>query len=318
MTQQIAYQHEPSFTGSPTMSQYLRFGHNTTLDTLSIENGLRELRWPDNNEVVDQIATTFDGSLSITFEPTNPWWLNHAFGQPPADGGEASAPYSYTWTPVGGGESVQSARVYVGVDNAGIGTVERELKGVVLAEMEVSCSVGEAPTVTLTGFYADESKNTSLTDFSGSLEGEEEPLVFHQGDLQVPESTSLGIMEDCTFSVTLNARGQRGWNRKLQEAVAGNVETRLSPTRIPQDTDIITQAYGNSTAPADSVDGAATARLRFDTPGDHALQIDVDNVAPNSYSWSNVLDAGGDLLEDVELYCGAVEVTAESAESAAL
>jgi len=31
-----------------------------------------------------------------------------------------------------------------------------------------------------------------------------------------------------------------------------------------------------------------------------------------------VLDAGGDLLEDVELYCGAVEVTAESAESAAL
>ncbi|WP_435346031.1 phage tail tube protein [Haloarchaeobius sp. HRN-SO-5] len=299
------------------MSNYIYPGQNTTLEELTLENALAELRWPDSNEVADQIATTFSGALSVSFAPTNPWFLNHVLGDPPTAGGEGSPPYSYTWTPVGGGENVQSSRWFIGFDLAS-STTERVLEGVVFPQMTVEAGVGEMPRVSLTGFYGDESSATSLTDYTGSIVGDEDPLVFHQGDLQIPQATSLARMDQCTFTVQTGARAQRDWQRHPLDAVAGSVETRLSPSKVPTDQNTLDLAYGGSAAPATTVSGAADARLKFGSPGDHSLQIDVQDVTPNTYGWQNVLDQGTDTLEDTELYCGALSITGESSQSSAV
>jgi hypothetical protein len=309
-TATVAYLHEPvgNYGGAPTDSDYKAFGRDQRVTDLSFDNALQRLRNPADPEAVETIATTFEGAFSVECVLGNPWWLNHLLGDEPVAGGEASAPYSYTWTPTTG--RVQSARVYVGVDYLN-GTTERQLEGVVFTQADLSLSIGEPVTLTLTGFYGSETPNASLTPGSAPEE-QATPLVFHSGSLEIPNSSVIAKPQDATLAVSTGARPHRGWEREPVDAVIGGVETDLSLSAIITDTSQRDLAYGGSGGPQDRVSGAADATLAFTTPGATGLTANLAGVTPGSYAWSNVGDPDADVLEDIDYTVENVELVGES------
>lgn len=314
-TSQVAYLHEPEgdYMGSPSDSDYKTPGRDATLDDITMENAIQRLRQPENPETVEAVATTFEGAIQVSFDVGNAWWHNHVFGGPPTDGGESAAPYSYTWT-LSPGE-VQSSRWYAGVDYAS-GTAERELKGVVFGSLSIQCQLGEVVTAQLTGFYGDEALNTSMTPGSQPSE-QADPLVYHGGSLEIPDGTGLNRMQSATLDIQTGARPQRDWSRHPAAAVMGAVETTLNPTKIVQGTDLLELAYGGTSSPASSVDGAASATLAFTSSGDAGLTYNMTDVTPDSHSWPNFGSPGEDVTEDSSLVVNQIEAVAESSESTA-
>lgn len=298
------------------MSDYIYLGDNPTVEDVSLSNSLQRNRYPDDPQVKSTIEQLFEGSVSLSWTLTNPWFLNHHFGDPPTAGGESSAPYSYTWTY--SDFLVQSGRLYVGIQTGAGAYAERELKGVVFPEVEIQLTEGEEVRVSATGWYADEALNTSLTP--GSLVGNTTPMQFHGGSLSIPTSSQVAQVRDSTLSLNAGTRPRYDLSRKPVSAVVGAVETSLSLQDVATNTDQLTLAYGNSTAPATSVGGvggAADGELAF-SAGSETLTLGMNGVDPDTYNWSNVADRGADVLEDTEFIVNQIDATAKSEEPEAI
>lgn len=317
----LAYVHEPvgdyraKNAGSPSDTTYKYPGKNVTFDDITIENALTRIRLPETNEAYESVVGNFEGAFGASWVITNPWFLNHVFGQPPTSGGESAAPYSYTWEMVFG--QMQSSRWYVGIDYFD-GTAERELKGVVFGSMEVNLTVGDPVRVSCTGFYGDEAKNTSLTPGSSISGKDDPPIIFHDGSIQI-DSTAVDKVQEATLEVSNGARPERTLERKPIDAVTGNVEHTFTPVDILSDTNQLTLAYGNASAPVtDRLNGAGTGVLDFQAPGDSALTFNLSGLKPNTYGWDNPINKEESLTEETEYFVNSVTATAESSESTAL
>ncbi len=317
-TSNAAYLHEPAgdYMGSPTDTDYKIPGKDLRVDDISIENALQRMNQLDSAEAREYIEGNFEGAFAVSFVQTMPWYHNHVFGDTPTAGGEASAPYSYTWTPTTG--RVQSSRWFVGVDYLS-GTAERELKGVVFPQLSVTCRQGDPVEVTLTGLYGDETTNTSLTP--GSKTGPSKtPLVFHGGTLDIPSGSTQAKMQEATLDVNTNIRLQRDWSRHPVDAVIGNVETTLDMSKISTGTSNLELAYGStgSTSPQQTVSGQ-DGGLKFTTPGDTSMEYQFAGVRGDSFNWQNVgAPDEEDILEDLTWRIDNVTAVAESSESSAL
>lgn len=316
-TRQLAYQIEPAndYAGSPSGSDYLVPFKNPTIEDIELSNALQRMRLPDDPQAVESVAMRFEGAFGVSGVLTEPWWLTSHFGTAPGAGGETSAPYTYTWDYTD--HTIRSSRWYVGVQST-TGEIERELKGVVLGQVEFSISEGEPVNVTLTGFYGDESGNGSLSP--GTLVGADaDPMLFHGGSISVPASSEVAMPQSATLSLNSSARAMREWERKPVDAAIGNVETTLSLSNIIRGTDTRSLAYGNSSAPVTSsgVSGAADGTLQFTGAGSEALTLNLTRVKHNTYNWSQVLDRNSDTLEDSEFFVDKVSATAESSRSEA-
>lgn len=310
---QLAYVHEPGYMEGPTDTTYKRFGLEPTMEDISFENALSRMGLPTDPQTVKTVAQLFEGAVSVSFVPTGePWYHTELFGVSPEAGGEAEAPYSYTWTPKLGRHN--SGRLYAGVDYLD-GTAERELMGVCWGQLQTQFSIGEDVRQTLTGFYGNETPNASLTP-SSLPEPAGDPLVFHGATVTVDAST-LAKIQSATLDISTGARPQRGLSRFPVDAVSGRTETTLSPSKIITDTAQRDLAYGGSTGPTDDVAGAPTGQLKFATPGANSLAYDLVRLTPQSYSWSELLNREEDTLEDVTYYADEVSVTAESASDTA-
>lgn len=314
----LAYLHEPvdDYTGTPTDDDYKIPGIGATIEDLAIDNALSRLRSFGDPQAVSTVAGNFEGAFSVSFTLGNPWWLNHVFGSPPAAGSESEAPYSYTWEfddlyP-------QSSRWFVGV-NFRQNAVERILKGVVFGGLQIQCQVGEDVEATLTGFYGDEERNSSITP--GSTPDEQaDPLVFHGMSLEVPNSTQIQRIQDLTLDIQTGARPQQDMSRKPFGAAMGAVETDLTANKIISEDNQLALAYGNSNAPVNGrMDGAADGTLRFEagSSSDTAMEFQMEGIKPNDYAWDNVGNAEEDIQESITYYVNQVKAVAESSQDTA-
>jgi hypothetical protein len=305
----VAYLHEPEgdYTGSPSDTDYKVPGIDCTIDEVSIDNALDRLRTPGDPEAADTIATSFEGAFTISFTLGNPWWLNHVFGAPPTGTGP------YTWEFESG--TVQSARFYVGVDFIN-GTAERVLKGVVFGGLQLQCEVGNTVQAQLTGFYADEQRNSSITPGSTPSEGDD-PLVYHGATIEVPNSTTLQKIQDFTLDIQTGARPAQGLDRKPVEAVMGAIEHELTVNKVVTSTDQLNPAYGNTTAPATTVDGAANATIEFQGAASSGTrqEYQLTHVTPNDYNWQNIGNPEEDISEAITYYVDSITAVAESNDS---
>lgn len=313
----LAWLHEPvdNYAGSPTDTDYKVTGKDQTLDDLSIENALQRLR-NLSAEVKETIETTFEGAISVSGIVTEDtaWLLNHVMGQPPSQSG--SGPYTYTFEPVSGGDRAQSARFYVGLNYLD-GYAERELKGVCFPQVEFDNTIGEPTTFTATGFFADEELGTSATPGSAPSTTSD-PFIFHGGNLDVDSSTQTK-MQSATLSIQTGIRGLRGWERKFSDAVMGAEEHTLSPSKIVTSTDLLTDAYGNSSAPTTSPNSIASVPSTLVLGnGSETLTFDMPRVTPNSHSWENIGDEANNKSESVELYVDTLSVDLDTSTGSAL
>ncbi|MDR9382619.1 MAG: phage tail tube protein [Natronomonas sp.] len=309
----LAWLHEPvdDYGGSPTDTDYKGAGKDVTVDTLSIDNALSRLN-DFSAEAAQYVETTFEGALAIsgTLTTDTVWMLNHVYGSEPAQSG--SGPYTYTWAP--DTIRVQSARFFIGLDYLN-GFAERAVKGVAFPEFEVSNNIGETSTFSATAFYRDEELATSATPGSAPTPGD--PYVFHGGSFSYGADT-LVKMQEATLSINTNAHAQRGWERKADDAVRGNIEYSVTPTKIVTETDLLTDAYGNSTAPATSPNSLTEKDVDLNlSNGDDDLTFACSGAKIGSHDWESIGNAGEDKTEAPELTPTQIrpELTTDEAEA---
>ncbi|MFC5135496.1 MULTISPECIES: phage tail tube protein [Haloferacaceae] len=310
----VAFVHEPvgDYAGSPDDTQYKTPGRNGEITTQEFDNDeTRQRNW--GNETEETVEGTFEGAFSLSFDLVDPWFLNHVFGAPPTAGGEAEAPYSYTWEIVNG--EMQSSRWYLGADLIN-GFAERQLEGVVFSEMEVNISIGDPVSVSLTGFYGSETPNTSFTPGS-QPKTDGTPLIFHGGSINIPTSTEIVRPKSGTLSISNGARPQREWAREPVAAVTGNINPTLNLESIVLDTDLLELGLGSADGPATSVDGAADGELAFESPGANALRFPMEGITHSTYAWNNIGNAGEDLTDDNALTIDRLTAVAETASAEA-
>lgn len=314
-TTRVAYLHEPTndYMGSPSDSDYKTPGLDCVVEDIQLDNALRRMRKPGDAEIIEAMAGDFSGAITVSFTLGNAWWKNHVFGGQPVAGGESSAPYTYEWA-IQPGE-VQSSRWYTGIDYSQA-TAERELKGVVFSDMEINLQSGEPVEVVLTGFYGDEQKNASLTPGSQPSE-QATPLRFNGGSLSVPDSTALNRVKEAKLSVSTRARPQTDMSRHPVAAVMGAVETTLEVRDVVTDTNQLELAYGSSSSPDASVEGASAATLALTSANTTAMTYDLSGVTPESYSWEQWGNLDADAIENVSYVVNSVTATAESDQSSA-
>lgn len=316
-TTRVAYLHEPvgNYMGSPSDTTYKTFFKDAVAREISLSNALQRMRQPGDPETVESLATLFEGALSVEGVISEPWYHNHVFGGTPTQSG--AGPYTYTWTPVSG--EMQSARVFAGVD-FGSSIAERELMGFVPGSYTVNISRGSAVRATVTGFYGKETKNTALTPGSQpSTTGK--PLIFHGGQLEIPNSSQIVRMDTATLRMTNLGRPQPQWERWPAAGVMGAVETSLQTTDVTTGTDILEEAYGTASDPAGNgseVSGAADGTLSFSSAGTHALQYNLTRVTPNNYNWPDFGDPGLDVTEETEWNVDKIEAEATSDQDSAV
>lgn len=188
------YKWEPDgLSSDPGTDNAKPFGADATIDTAEGSNEAVRVMAPDSIEAVDIIKTVFSGSWSVSFTLTNPWWLGFIFGEPTET--ENTDTWDYDWS----GSDAYSARI--GIGRSGDGH-ERILKGCVLSSVSVDTTAPEVTTVTLSGAYAEDTTNGSVT----AQPAIELPAMrFSDAALALDAGYNLDIVQAAELSVELNA-----------------------------------------------------------------------------------------------------------------
>lgn len=312
---QQAWVHEPEYRGDPTDTDYKRFGYDPSVEDLSFERALARMGLPTDPETLNTVSNTFEGAISVSYVPAGqPWYHTGVFAEQPTAGGESSEPYSYEWTPTLT-PTMPSARLYAGADFLN-GTAEREIVGAAWTQLETDWTEGEEIRQTLTGFYADEDYNTSLTP--GSIQDiTGDPLVFHGGTLTI-DSTTQKELSSGSLSIQNGGRPRRGMEAFIRGAATGTFETSFDIEKVKDGDDQQILAYGDAGGAQAQPTTAPTASFAFTTPGVNSLTYDLTRVTPENFSWNDVLDRDEDLLESISYVADEIVATAETDSSEAL
>jgi len=289
----VAFVPESSYNTTPGTPTYYLPGTNVQVETGEIDRNLLRLSLPNDVEDADAIAQRLDGQLSVSFIAQSDDFHRITFndGNTGFTSGRAA-----------------SAEWYLGVDLLDGSTVERQIQGWTPQTAEISYSGStEAVRVTMTGFYAEEDKNTSITPGSivNNSTGDEVP--GHGADLQF-DSTTVSKLQSATVRFEGISRPQFDSNDPIvSDVVTGDIQESVNMTGIVEDATYLEYAYGSSGASSieDFVDSVSTS-LTLDHDGNTIADYSFTDAKPRNYNWESLVDNTADLSEPVEWWATGV------------
>lgn len=306
----------PDFaTDSPDDSDYKPWGSDATLTTLEGSNNATRVFNPNSREAREVIERNFQGSWSVEFTLTNPWFLRAVLHNGVSTTG-SSSPYSHTFD----GDVPYSLRIIQGTEST---SNERLLKGCVVSSCSMSASLGGMVDVSVDGAYADEELTTP-----GSLQGQptinERPLHFGQATVERPSGTTLSLVQDASLSIENNTDliGELGTRFSVDYSPKVR-SVSIDYTDIVEDDSELTRMYGDSakTSPQDKVDNTTSIDFVFDNGGSgsdkNSLTMSMTDVFPDGYSRSGIGDPEADLQGSLSEIAPKITATAENSQSAA-
>jgi hypothetical protein len=269
--------------GSPT---YYLPGTNPTVQTAELNRNLLDLVLPGNVESDDFIAQQLEGQLSVQFVLQNIDFHRLIFN-------------AATNKEFGSGLA-NSAEWYLGVDTKS-GTTERQIKGWIPASCQIQYNGStETATVTLTGPYGDEARNTTITPgtIANTSTGNEVP--GHGASLDIG-GAPVERLQSATLEMSQIARLIRGSTKPQPvDAVAGNVQTSVDLSAVYLDSERYEQALGSASATtAEDFIGSRSATVTFDHDGSTIVKYNIDDVKPDTYGWSDLVNNDADLNETI-------------------
>lgn len=280
----IAWTPESSYLGGPEGTPtYYEPGTNVQTNTAELSRNLLAILAPGDVEAQEFLAQNLEGQLDVSFILKNDDFHRLIFN----DGFTG-------WT----SGLANSAEWYLGVDYNG-GTTERQIKGWAPASATIEYSGStETVRVTLSGAYGDEKQNTSLTPGSVQTAGDEVPGFGTT--LSIAGSDVGDRLQSTTVSFENIARLQTGASQKPIEAVQGNVQSSIDMSAIYTGPELYERALGSAGATTvqedvDNVSGTVT----FDAAGSTIADYSLSKVAPESYSWEDLLNNEADLNESI-------------------
>jgi len=289
----VAFVPESSYNTTPGTPTYYLPGTNVQVETAEITRNLLRLSLPGDVEDADAIAQQLDGQLSVSFIAQNDDFHRILFndGNTGFTSGRAA-----------------SAEWYLGVDLLDGSTVERQIQGWAPVTAEITYSgTTEAVRVTLTGFYAEESTNTSITPGSIANNSTGDEVPGHGATLQF-DGTTVSKLQNATVRFEGLSRPLFDSNDPIaSDAVIGDVQESVNMTGIFEGSTYLEYAYGSSGATSiEDFVSSITSSLTLDHDGTSIADYSFSDVKPRNYNWSSLVDNSADLSEPVEWWATGV------------
>lgn len=303
----------PDFaTDSPSDSDNKPFGSDASMNTLEGTNNAVRVFDPNDREAREIIEQHFEGSWSVEFTLTNPWWLRSVIDYDVSTSG-ASAPYSHSYD----GDVPYTMRIVQGTEAT---NSERVLKGCVVSSAEISTSTGGMVTVSLDGAYADEDLSTTGVGASQPTINER-PLHFAHAKVERDGST-LSLVQNVSVSIENNTDLIRELGSRI--AVDYSPKKRnvdVSYGDIVEDESELQRMYGTGTSPQNTVENTKPITVTFDDGGSgnnkNSLVFNIGGAFLDSYGRSGIGDPEADLEGSMSEMAATVDATAENSTSGA-
>lgn len=300
----LAYVFEDNgFRESPTDDDKKPFGYNASLTTNEGSNNAVRLFSPEDSSAKEIIEQNFDGTVTVEFDLTNPWFMRAVIAPSTASG---TAPTTHTFD----GEAMDSVKLFEGNDKTGTYT---EIEGVVFQTATFTANEDGTTTVSLSGAYA--KKNDDGTSFT------QPPLQFpralsgHNADLN-RGGTRLGFVQDATVTINRNVDmvDELG-TRFAVDYSPKQFNVTLDYTRIVTDDSDRQRAYGGASSLQDTVTNTADFVLEWSVGSGSDLntqRLELDDVFPDAESRTGVGDASADLEDTLNEMSPSARYVAEN------
>lgn len=292
----IAYYYEDAgFKAAPNDTTAKTFGANPTMDTKEGSHNAVRVFNPQSREAAQIIEQNFDGSWSVTFELTNPWWIRAVVADPGSPTDNADGSYTYSFT----GDVPSSMQIIQPTE--GISS-EVALKGAVVASCSITNDVPGNPQVSLNGAYATEEE---VDDGAGNLTSQpqisERALTHRDASLSVSGSTEARIQ-----SVTLDIENNIDMIPELGsgEPVDYSPKVRapsIDYSDIVQDRSEQERFYGGggATTPQEKIENQVQIDLQWDNgktgSSQNLIKFILSGAFPDTYSRENIGNPEEDL-----------------------
>lgn len=304
------------FNASPSDSTAKPLGGNPSVDQAEGTNNAVEVMEPATKTPVDIIEQAFEGAWSVTFEYTNPWWLNWVLGVPTSvDNADGS--YTYTFDDA---NDAQSQQILIGFEES---TSLRTLQGCVPATASVRPTVDGNAEITLNGAYAEEGVTSP-----GSLTAQ--PALQHDvmtfADVTLSQGgTVLGYVQNATLDLTTNIELTRELGSRISiDFIQRNLTPRVNWDKFVEagSTSNLEDMYGGSTSVQESVDQSAAVTLTFDNgvsagSGINKVAFNLEGTFPNTVGQSPLGDATAAVTETINRNTTGLSVDATNEQSSA-
>ena len=277
------------------------FGSGVTLGTNEGSNNAERQFRPGSRQAEYILEAQFDGSWSVDFTLTNPWFLKSMFGDPTTTEGETIDSTVETWKHEYSGQFPDSMQLIEQIeyqDASGNSIYDhRILTGCVVSSMDVETDTEGVVEVSLDGAYANERyiedvTNASDPPYSQFTQPATDHRPLHFGNAKVyfdqtPESGSdTQVVQRLMQDVSLSLEGNVDMIYELGSRTAADfspkaIEPELSYTRIVSEDASSTSAqdlkdmYGDTTKTREERNEPADPTMGT---SDLEIQIDIDNA----------------------------------------
>lgn len=276
------------------------FGGNATATSFEITNNPLDVFEPSSREMAQIVAQHFEGSITIDWELTNPWWLQgvvSAVSDVTANGDA----FIHTMD----GDVPLPMTVNIGYEGVATDTGDplyRVLRGVVNQNATATVTTEGSVDISYTAIFADE-----VTIEPGELEGQPsietsgfDVMTFAEAMLELDGST-LSLVQE--FSTEINN------NTDIIREVGTRIGVDYSPkgripsvdfTQIRESHDHVEATYGEQAATTvqERVESDGDINARFDD-GENEIALLMGGDFPESLSTENLGNPQEDLNEAV-------------------
>lgn len=275
-----------SVSGAVAGDTMIAFGHNQKINVERNMNtrGVWGLGSPYASKAYSGL---FEGRLTIDFTLASTYFMELVMGKC-TDADDATYGYSHTYAD-NTGYTVTSCSIENGV-NLDTDSVFVYL-GCVVDSCELRARIGESVDITLNMLYAEETKATSGLDTSPDTDTEE-PLVFSEGSLDIPDGTTLARVQSFTLRFIKNAQLIAGLgDRCPSKAVWRNMAFEFDLEISYENADLIEDMYGQATGPLTATNpaGEATLTLMISNAGSGTARRHLEIKLTNTFITSDSL-----------------------------
>ena len=299
------------YAQTPNDGDYKTFGADVRFNRAEASNDPTKLFDPNDREASKIIAQRFNGSWSVEFTLTNPWWVRAVISNPTTDGtdldGDGVADhYTHTFD----GKYADTMQIRFGNEYSNDGRV---LKGCVVRSCDIDVQVNDTVNVSLDGFYAEEEIVNDIGPAQDTFQ--QDPMTFAQAQFSL-DNEIVNLTQNVSLSIENNIDpvGELGTRFTVDYAPLVR-DPSISFSKIEKDAqDELQRLYGGSTTIDNMPENQAPVTLTFDNgksgADEETLQFDVTGAFRDSYSLSGLTDPEQQLRSDINEMAESVSATA--------
>lgn len=317
------YKWEDGFGNAPASGDAKKpYGGDASLTQFEGSNNAVDIFQPNSREMAQIIEQHFDGSFSIDFEITNPWWLQAVISKASTtDNGDGTYTHEFT------GDLPRPMRIYAGYEANATSSGDpgrRVLEGCIVQQATIDTSVEDTASASISGAYINESWET-LTSLDAQPELNHDVMNYADAMLSLGGST-LSLVQDASVEINNNTDIIRELGTRIGVDYSPKARVpSVDYTKIREDNSEVEDMYGSQAASAvqETVDSDKPMSYSLDNGksagnGKNTMSLDMDGAFPESLSTENLGNPQEDLQESINRRLRTITVSATNEVESAL